>query len=58
MILSIMTEVSTVDMDLGCALQLLHLTPITSLNTECEGLCLDIFAHRVPEQGVMPDTWV
>lgn len=57
-ILSIMTKVSTMDMDLGCAPQLLHLTPITSLNTECECLCLDIFAHRVPKQGVMPDTWV
>lgn len=53
-----MTKVSTVDMDLGCAPQLLHLTPITFLNTECECLCLDIFAHRFPEQGVMPDTWV
>ncbi|KAM7316431.1 hypothetical protein ACRRTK_024162 [Alexandromys fortis] len=50
-ILSLMTEVSTVDMDLGCAPQLLHLTPITSLNTECESFCLDIFAHCVPEQG-------
>lgn len=57
-ILSIMTEVSTVDTDLGCAPQLLHLTPITSLNTECESFCLDIFAHCVPEQGVMPDTWI
>lgn len=43
-----MTKVSIVDMYLVCAQQLLHLTPITSLNSECEDLCLDTFVHCVP----------
>lgn len=45
---SVMTKVSTVDLYLACAQRLLHLTPITSLNSECEGLGLDVFVRCVP----------
>lgn len=45
---SVMTKVSTVDLYLACAQRLLHLTPITSLNSEREGLGLDVFVRCVP----------